>query len=264
MGNFELTQVSTGGVSGSDAAAVKAVVTGHTKGLGEAIAADLLGRGIPVLGLARGRSNGLARRFGPRLAEVQLDLSDCAALAGWLAGPQLRDFLSGAATVLLVNNAGVVHPVGALAAQDPVDVMQAVTLNVTAPLMLSAAMVRAGTDAQCRLLHISSGAGRSAYPGWSVYGATKAALDQHARAVALDALPGVRICSLAPGVIDTGMQAEIRATPAARFPMRQRFVDLHRHGELTAPAECAPRLVDYLLAERFGQVPVDDLRDAGG
>ena len=261
MGNFERTQVSMGGAKGGDFAPVKAVLSGHTKGLGEAIATELLGRGIPVLGLARGRSDEPARHFGSLLAQVRLDLSDCAALAAWLAGPQLQAFLSGATTVLLVNNAGVVHPVGALAAQDPAAVMRAVSLNVTAPLMLSAAMVRAATDAQSRVVHISSGAGRSAYPGWSVYCATKAALDQHARAVALDALPGVRICSLAPGVIDTGMQAEIRATSAERFPMRQRFVELHRRGALTAPAECAARLVDYLLADRFGEEPVDDLRE---
>lgn len=241
---------------------MKAIVTGHSKGLGAAIAAELLGRGIPVLGLARGHAPGLAGQFPDLLAELQVDLSDSAALTAWLASSALADYLQGEGAVLLVNNAGVVWPVGPLAAQDPFDAIRAVTLNVAAPLALAAASVRASPDAHRRILHVSSGAGRGAYPGWSVYCATKAALDRHAEAVAQDGDPAVRVCSLAPGVIDTGMQAEIRATPEARFPLKERFVQLKQEGALSSPEECAAKLVDYLLAPEFGDKPVDDLRGA--
>jgi benzil reductase ((S)-benzoin forming) len=154
----------------------------------------------------------------------------------------------------------VVAPVGALHDQDPAAVIAAVTVNVAAPLALAAAVVRASAGAERRILHISSGAARSAYAGWSVYCATKAALDQHARAVALDGDPKVRVCSLAPGVIDTAMQAEIRSTPDQRFPLRERFVQLKSEGALTAPGDAARGIVAYLLAASFGQNPVDDLR----
>jgi NAD(P)-dependent dehydrogenase (short-subunit alcohol dehydrogenase family) len=241
---------------------MKAIVTGHSKGLGAAIAAELLGRGIPVLGLARSGAPGLAERFPGLLAEREVDLSDSAALTAWLAGGALASYLQGEGAVLLVNNAGVVWPVGPLAAQDPLDAVRAVTLNVAAPLALAAATMRASPDAHRRILHVSSGAGRGAYPGWSVYCATKAALDRHAEAVALDGDPALRICSLAPGVIDTGMQAEIRATPEARFPMKERFVQLKQEGALSSPEACAAKLVDYLLAPGFGEKPVDDLRGA--
>jgi NAD(P)-dependent dehydrogenase (short-subunit alcohol dehydrogenase family) len=240
---------------------MKAIVTGHTKGLGAAIAAGLLERGIPVLGLARGRAQELGARFPALLAQVEIDLSDAAALAAWLAGAGLRDFLEGCGTALLVNNAGVVSPVGPLRDQDPAAVIRAVSLNVAAPLALAAAVVRAGGAAQKRVLHISSGAGRNAYPGWSVYCATKAALDMHAQAIALDGDKTVRVCSLAPGVIDTGMQAEIRATPEERFPNRQRFVQMKAEGELSSPEECARGVIDYLLSAGFGREPVADLRE---
>ena len=81
--------------------------------------------------------------------------------------------------------------------------------------------------------------------------------------MALDADPSVRVCSLAPGVIDTGMQAEIRATPVERFPNRERFIELERSGQLSEPVECAGRLVEYLLGEHFAANPVDDLRAVG-
>ncbi|MEH6437284.1 SDR family oxidoreductase [Massilia sp. DD77] len=234
---------------------IKAIVTGHTRGLGAAVAAELVARGIPVLGVARGHAE-----IGEGMEQAVVDLSDGAALAAWIAGHALRSFLAGCDQALLVNNAGMVTPVGPLTDQDPLAALRAVTLNVAAPLALSGAFVQAAPQAERRILHISSGAGRSAYPGWSVYCATKAALDQHARAVALDGDPRVRACSLAPGVIDTDMQAEIRATPDEKFPLRQRFVDMKDSGVLLAPAACAVHVVDYLLAGEFGGRAVDDLR----
>jgi hypothetical protein len=234
---------------------MKAIVTGHTKGLGAAIAAELIQRGVPVLGLARSR----AAAAPDLLTEIDVDLSDSAALAAFVAGDTLAGWLRDEGATLLVNNAGVVTPVGPLAEQDPLAALRAVTLNVAAPLALAAAVVRASRGER-RILHVSSGAGRNAYPGWSVYCATKAALDRHAEAVLQDGDSTVRCCSLAPGVIDTGMQAEIRATPEAHFPMKERFVQLKEEGGLAKPEECARQLVDYLLTEDFGSEPVADLR----
>jgi benzil reductase ((S)-benzoin forming) len=239
---------------------MKAIVTGHTKGLGAALAANLLARGVPVLGVARTTAPDLAEVYPDLFEEIELDLADGVALAGWIEGGALASWLDGSGAVLLLNNAGMVSPVGPLGAQEPQAVLRAITLNVAAPMALSAAVVRASPGAQRRILHLSSGAARNAYPGWSVYCATKAALDHHARAVALDEEQGVRICSLAPGVIDTGMQAEIRATPEERFPMRQRFVDLKETGTLVDPVECAERMVDYLLGSGFGDEVIADLR----
>lgn len=238
----------------------KAIVTGHTQGLGAALALALLHRGIPVLGIARGFSDSVDNRFPQLCKQSRISLDDLDAIGNWLATPALKDYLADCSEVLLINNAGTVQPVGALHDQDPLAVARSISLNVAAPLMLAAAVVQAAPGKQRRIMHISSGAARSAYPGWSVYCATKAALDHHARAVALDAQAGVRICSLAPGVIDTGMQAEIRATPDARFPRRKRFVDMQLGGELASPADSAERIINYLLAETFGQKPVDDIR----
>lgn len=240
---------------------MKAIVTGHTKGLGEAIAAELLHRGISVLGLARGLAPRLAERYPELLTQVEIDLSNATHVAAWLHGKALHDYLGDGQPVLLVNNAGMVSPVGPLHEQDPTAVVKAVSLNVAAPMALAAAVARVAAGVEKRILHISSGAGRNAYPGWSVYCATKAALDQHARAAALDGDKLTRVCSLAPGVIDTGMQAEIRATPEERFPMRERFVQLKSQGALAAPEQCAKAVVGYLLAAQFGNKPVDDLRD---
>lgn len=241
---------------------MKAIVTGHSRGLGAAIAEELLARGIPVLGMSRQSNAALAERHPTSLTQCALDLADSAALANWLERSTLRSYLAGCETVLLINNAGTLQPVGPLAAQTPEAIARAVALNVAAPLMLAAAIVATSPQArERRILHVSSGAARSPYAGWSVYCATKAALDHHARAVALDATPGVQICSLAPGVIDTDMQAEIRASAEADFPLKPRFEALQRDGALLRPADCAARLVACLLRPDFGVQAVADLRE---
>ena len=234
---------------------VKAVLTGHSRGLGAAIAAELAGRGIPVLALARQQGADL-----PGVTQVALDLSDTAALSAWLAGDTMKAFLADAGTVLLVNNAGMLQPVGPLTGQDPAGVADAIALNVAAPLMLAAA-VAALDVAERRVLHVSSGAGRSAYPGWAVYCAGKAALDHHARAATLDQAEGLRIVSLAPGVIDTDMQAQIRATDVEDFPLRAQFQALKANGALASPENCAQRLVAFALSPGFGTAAVADLRE---
>ena len=239
-----------------------AIVTGHCRGLGAAIARQLLAHGYRVLGLARQPA---AAAGG--LEQISLDLGDAASVAAWLAGGQLADRLAGATAAVLVNNAGTVQPIGPAGSHAANDTIRALALNVTAPLLLSDAFVAASANcSDRRILHISSGAGRNAYPGWSVYCAGKAALDRHAEAVAQERLAGLRIASLAPGVVDTGMQDEIRACSDAQFPLRPRFVDLKNRGQLASPEQTGTSTVAYLLGPEFGRQPLVDLRDlaAGG
>ncbi|MFP3585367.1 SDR family oxidoreductase [Paraburkholderia sp. SIMBA_055] len=243
---------------------IRAIVTGHTRGLGAALAAQLLERDVAVLGLSRSRHALLKQRFPALLDEVELELADTSRVAQWTATDALRAFVSGAKTVLLINNAGMVQPIGPIDAHDAAAIASAVSLNVATPLMLASALAAASPDvSDRRIMHISSGAARNAYAGWSIYCATKAALDHHARAVALDATRALRICSLAPGVIDTNMQAEIRSTGVEQFPMREKFEDLKRNGQLSTPEQAAAQLLDYAFSDAFGETPVADIREIG-
>lgn len=239
---------------------MRAIVTGHSKGLGAALVAELLARGARVLGVSR---TAVAPVAG--LEQVAADLADPQAVAGLAApGSVLWRFLAVAddGPLLLVNNAGMVEPVGPLGTLAPEMVARAVALNVTAPLILADAFVAATEGAaDRRILHISSGAARKPYAGWSVYGATKAALDHHARAVAEDARPGLRVGSVAPGVVDTDMQAALRALPDGVFVHRHRFVGLKERGELLSPGQSAARLIDHLLSPDYGAAVVADIRD---
>lgn len=238
----------------------KLIITGHTRGLGRALAELYLQRGWQVLGLARGRAD----MVSPKLQQVRIDLADGAALAAWLSSGLLRDFLADADSILLANNAGTVSPNALLGRQRPSETLSAVALNVTAPLLLAnAALAARPARVPLDILHIGSGAGRKNYPGWSVYGATKAALDHHARCVAAEGHENVRIACLAPGVVDTAMQGEIRAADEADFPMRPRFAALKEDGGLQSAEETAAKIAAYVESARFGEEAAADIRDFG-
>jgi NAD(P)-dependent dehydrogenase (short-subunit alcohol dehydrogenase family) len=115
------------------------------------------------------------------------------------------------------------------------------------------------------VLNISSGLGRRAMASQAAYCAAKAGMDHFSRCLALDeaAKPnGVRVCSLAPGVIDTDMQVQLRGADAAAFPERNNFAALKQQGLLASPADAAARVLAWLARPDFGANPVADVRDA--
>ena len=97
------------------------------------------------------------------------------------------------------------------------------------------------------------------------YCAAKAGMDHFTRCLALDEAQkpnGAKVCSLAPGVIDTDMQVQLRSAPAEAFPDQGNFAALKDKGQLTSPQEAAASLLAYLQRPDFGSQPVADVRDA--
>lgn len=220
----------------------KAIVTGHSRGIGAALAALLRAEGWEVLGLSRS-------------AGERVDLADPAALTAWLTGGRLAGFLADAGEVLVINNAGLLGPVGVDGPLDAASTVAAVNVNVTAPILLTDAVIaQRPADATVRVAHISSGAGRRPIVGWGVYCATKGAVDQHAATLAAEGRPGVRIAAVAPGVVDTAMQAQIRVEDG--FPLRDDFVAMHAEGQLRSPEEAARLLLDLVTADDYGDEPL--------
>ena len=116
------------------------------------------------------------------------------------------------------------------------------------------------------MLNVSSGAARYPVAGWSAYCSSKAALDMFTRCIAAEhaGRPNApRVCSLAPGVVNTGMQLELRSADAARFPDQGRFQSLHETQQLTSARETALQVLAWLRRPDFGAEPVADVRFAG-
>ena len=246
------------------------IVTGSSRGLGEALVDQLIAPGHFLLGIARNVNRHLQSRAaaeGAALTQWSADLADPLPVAqrlhDWLAAQDPARL----ASATLINNAGVVG-VLAPAAQVPLaDLSRSIRVGLEAAMLLGAAFLDATAlwTVPRRLVNISSGLGRRAIAGSAAYCAAKAGMDNFSRALALEeaALPNpARIESIAPGIIDTDMQASLRSADAARFPERERFVQFQSQGLLLSPGACAQRLLARLQRADFGAEPVTDLRAA--
>ncbi|SFM75851.1 SDR family NAD(P)-dependent oxidoreductase [Variovorax sp. OV329] len=248
------------------------ILTGGSRGMGRAMAEQLLARpGHTLICISRGSSAELAAApvgEGSALQQWSHDLDDATG-----AAVQISQYLQGLeagryASATLINNAGVIARPAPLSDAQLPDLMRALRVGLEAPMLLTSAFLQATrgwTQARRKVLNISSGLGRNAMASQAAYCAAKAGMDHFSRCVALEEAQlahGAKVVSLAPGVIDTDMQVELRSGDPAKFPDRERFTRMQAEGMLASPAVAGGRVLAYLDRADFGSQPVADVRDA--
>ncbi len=246
------------------------IVTGASRGLGAAMAERVLKPGHSVICISRTTNAGLLRvaeSQGAQLVQWQQDLAD-----SLTASRRLSDWLSlqpndRFASATLINNAGVLARIAPLRDASAADLANALRVGLEAPMLLTAAFL-SGTRQWAvprKVLNISSGLGRRPQASQAPYCAAKAGMDLFTQAVALEEAgqPNpARLCSLAPGVIDTDMQVQMRGADVGRFPDVGRYESLHQEGMLSTPESSAEAVLQVLDHPNFGRQPVADVRDS--
>ncbi|MEU7865983.1 SDR family NAD(P)-dependent oxidoreductase [Dactylosporangium sp. NPDC049140] len=224
------------------------VITGVSRGLGAALFDASSARGDRVLAVGRHFSQQQQLLRDERPGDVTLFSTDIAD-AHWLPDyDTLRGFLRDADEVVLIHNAAVVEPIGAVGRLTTEAITNAIAVNLTAPVVLTNTFLRAApSDARVRVLFISSGAAHRIIDGWALYCTTKAAGETFFDVVASQVRDEERISivNVDPGQMDTGMQENIRrvAGTGAYFPGRQRWVDAPAEGRLADPLAVAERIL---------------------
>jgi NAD(P)-dependent dehydrogenase (short-subunit alcohol dehydrogenase family) len=233
-----------------------AVITGASRGLGVGLAEHFAAAGLR-LGLCARHQPSPGVPGGSDLAvSSALDVTDHHALSRFSDHVVTRF----GRIDLWVNNAGVVDPIGPLAEADPGALARNINVNVVGVMNGSSVFAR---HVRTRpgggvLMNISSGAGTSPYSGWAAYCAAKAAVDHLTRVIALEEAPQeLRAYAVAPGVIDTDMQAAIRQQDESTFPEVERFRQMATDGTFSSTAWVARHLLQIAFGpERPDQVTV--------
>ncbi|WP_092007256.1 SDR family NAD(P)-dependent oxidoreductase [Polaromonas sp. OV174] len=245
------------------------LLTGASRGMGLAMAHQLLSQGHTLLCISRSQQDALtqhAEQSSATLLQWTHDLADSATLSArlqtWLDQQDSKAW----ASVTLINNAGVIPHINPLSEAEANDLARALRVGLEAPMQLSAVFLRATAawPAERKLLNISSGLGRKAMAAQAAYCAVKAGMDHFTRCVALEEAlkaQGAKVCSLAPGVIDTDMQQQLRNAAPSAFPDWENFARLKTGGQLSSPEDAARRVLAYLARPDFGTRPVADVRD---
>ena len=187
-----------------------AIVTGASRGLGQALAEGLAREGWSLV--IDGRDATALEATTAGLEPLLVPGSACRALAGDITDPaHRRDLVAAAAELggldLLINNAGTLgtSPLPSLGDYPLDDLRVAFEVNVVAPLgVTQSALPLLLQSPRPRVLNITSDAAVEAYEGWGGYGAGKAALD-HIGAVFAVEYPSIAVWSVDPGDLRTAM-----------------------------------------------------------
>ncbi|MCR9170997.1 MAG: SDR family NAD(P)-dependent oxidoreductase [bacterium] len=213
------------------------IITGISRGLGAGIVEILLAKNEKVIGV--GRSN----PFGDAIGFISCDLGDPKAVSEIEFGELEGDFT-------LVNNAGIIGEIKRISEQESSDLEHVMQVNVFAPMTLTR-KIYAQLDQKhsFTLVNISSGAANRSIPSWAAYCASKAALNRLTENFYLEEQERgrkVTAYAIAPGVIDTGMQVEIRSASAENFSSKDAFVEMKEEGKLYSAEEAANRVLRLL------------------
>ncbi len=230
-----------------------AVITGASRGIGEAAAIELASHGVSLVLVARSSDSidALAKKIaaeGGNAVAVTADVScydDVAAAVDRCASEY-------GGIDIIVNNAGVIDPIGKLADTDPAQWSHAVDINLKGVYNgVHAALQPMLKNGGGMIVNVSSGAATSPLEGWSQYCASKAGALMLTRMVHKEyADAGIRVVGLSPGTVATEMQGAVRDSginPVSQLPWESHI-----------PAQWAGRAIAWLCTSEASDLDGDD------
>ncbi|GBL48832.1 hypothetical protein ACI3LY_001026 [Candidozyma auris] len=223
------------------------ILTGASRGIGGAAAEIYLSQSTShnLVAIARSSEslNALKEKYGDRVKTVTGDISD-----ERVASEAIEKALEFGSIDSVVANAGVLDPVNTVAKADVAKWRNLFDINFFSVVDLFQKALPHVKESNGRFVAVSSGASTKSYYAWGAYGASKAALNHLVQTMVAED-PQVNAISVAPGVVDTNMQEDIRTKFGANMTPEslQRFIDFHKNKELLPPEVPANLLVNLAV-----------------
>jgi benzil reductase ((S)-benzoin forming) len=228
------------------------LITGTSKGIGEALAKYLLEKDNTVLGIARSHPDALK---SSRYHHLPFDLADTSRIGeiivkmDEIVEKEKFDF------VCLVSNAGLAEPLKSIE-KSPADQIEAhIKICMIAPMVLTSMFIHRFIEDRMRkkIVFISSRLAFTALPGVSVYCSTKAGINMFAQCVGLEQESrenGFELISINPGMVDTTMQQVARSKRDDEFASAGQFKQAFKTGKLQEPSKVAEK-ISYLIDNKY-------------
>lgn len=218
-------------------------ITGSSKGLGKALVENYLDEADNfVFGFARTCSI-----ENSRYKHFFVDFSDKSTYQDF-------DFpkLENPEKIILINNAGWVGDVKYVGSQNLKSIENVFNINVTSLIFLCNQFVAkySSLNIPITILNISSGAANYPIDGWSNYCSTKAAVNMFSQVFQkefeIKGRDKIKVFAMAPGIIDTGMQQDIRKASKQHFADLDRFLEYKNNDDLSKPEDVAKKIKEFL------------------
>ena len=185
------------------------VITGASRGIGEAAARYLADQGHKVVLAARSVESvkQIADEIGDHALGVSCDVSDYDQVKA-MVDQTVAHF---GRLDVIVNNAGLLEPIHRLTDFEPSDWDKVIDVNVKGVFYaMHACLPVMEEQGDGVIINISSGAAYNALEGWSHYCASKAAVLQLTRSGHKEHGPKIKVVGLSPGTVATAMQVNIK------------------------------------------------------
>ncbi|EKT4499010.1 SDR family NAD(P)-dependent oxidoreductase [Flavobacterium psychrophilum] len=210
------------------------IITGGNKGIGSGIVWAYKNNDYQIISIARTLNLSLEYK---EVRQIILDLSKTEDLENTFS--QILNTIdeNTIKRIIFINNAGTLGKIGRLENNSSSDIQNAIQVNTITPFLLTSIFLKETQNWNCskKIINISSGAAVKPYYGWSLYCASKAAIDMMTKAVAVEQETiknRTKIIAIYPGVVDTDMQFQIRKSSLENFIDIQRFIDLKESNSL--------------------------------
>jgi benzil reductase ((S)-benzoin forming) len=233
-----------------------AIITGASKGLGEAIAKRLIDEQVAVVSVSRTENEeikSLAIKKGlyyqhyscnlsleKEVQEVFMEIVHCI-------------FQKNPKEILLFNNAGVIEPIQTVGNLDQTPIIRNIQVNLIAPILITNLFFNKAqlTNTTVQVINVTSGAAARSIEGWSVYCSSKAGLNMFTQTAALEQTEiqsNNKIIAFSPGIMDTNMQEIIRSSSKEAFKELEKFKEFKEKDVLLKADVVADALVDLVLS----------------
>lgn len=228
------------------------IITGTSKGLGEAIAKKLISPENRLACISRNKNLDLidlAEHKNCVLDYYEFDLTETNEIKSLLKKILDKIDQSKIEKITLINNAGTVEPIKPMGRSDDLDIQKNITLNLISPTIMINNFIKLTNSIPVKkdILNISSGAAKRAVYGWAPYCSSKAGINLLTETAALELQDTeYSVYSFSPGVVDTSMQKRIRSSSEEDFVELNRFINLKEQGKLLKPSFVAEQIIDLL------------------
>ena len=222
------------------------IITGTSSGLGLELCNIMLDKNYTVFGISRRflPEQILKSKSGNDLVLLKCDLSKVEQVKNCVA--TLEKSLALYSEVTFFSNAGVINPLGFIASLDNKAIVEAITINLTSPIIISKMLVGLSSS-KVRVINISTGAANKPILGWPIYCTSKAGAKMFfdiLEAEAKGKAGRLSVISIDPGAIDTNMQKSIRSLDKISCPTVEYFNDLHASSKLLSSYDAAKLIID--------------------
>lgn len=219
------------------------LITGTSSGLGEGLALHYLEKGYQVFGISR-RANVKLDRY-PNFNFLSLDLSEFKLIV-----KKVPDFLRGTERLhLVILNAGMLSEVKDLKDTSLEEISRVMDINVWSNKVLIDVLFDSIPRIE-QIVGISSGASQSGARGWNAYSLSKTTLNMLINLYSKE-FTHTHFCALAPGLIDTQMQAYIHSLPEDdKYPVVRKLKSLRGTTEMPDPKQAASAITEGIIRAR--------------